>query len=140
MESSHAKYYWLIVGVASLAVLGIVFVMGDYLAKDAAITPQQITKTEAKARLIIEFQDGSRRRFNGPIDEGMTVRDALEAASASQQYGGFSLALSDNGIEEIGGVKNNSHEWHYYVNGKLMSVSPWVEEVKPGDEIVFRFE
>jgi hypothetical protein len=134
-------YYWAIVGVAALAVLGIVFVFGNYLARDASFVPQEVgKKTEesgAKARLVIDFGNGTKRVFRGDVAEGMTVYDAL---LASQEVGGLSFSLNGEEVNEIGGVKNNSHEWRYYVNGKSAKTAPQFEEVKPGYEIVFRFE
>lgn len=139
MEQSHSKYYWVIVGVAALAVLGTVFVLSDYLAKDATISPEQVKKAEEKARLLIDFGNGKKRAFRGEIVEGMTVYDAL---AASQEAAGLSFSLKGEGdaVEEIDGVKNNSHEWRYYVNGEPAKVSPQFEEIKPGDKIVFKFE
>ncbi|MDO8600536.1 MAG: DUF4430 domain-containing protein [bacterium] len=134
---THSKYYWVIVGVAALAVLGTIFVLSDYLAKDAAISPDQVKKAEEKARLLIDFGDGKKRAFRGEVTENMTVYGALVAV---REAAGLSFSLKGDAVEEIDGVKNNSHEWHYYVNGEPVKTSPQFEEVDPGDEITFKFE
>lgn len=134
---THSKYYWAVVGVAALAVLGIIFVLNDYLSRDAAIDSAQIKKTEINARLLIDFGNGRKRAFRGEVVEGMTVYDALVA---SREVGGFSFSFRGDVIDEIGGTKNNAHVWRSYVNGKPTAALPQFEEVKPGDEIVFKFE
>lgn len=137
MENSKSKYYWGIVAIAALAVLGMVFVLNDYLAKDAAIVSNDTgsKNAETKARLLIDFGNGKKRAFRGEVIGGMTVQDTLLAS-----MGEVSFRVDGDGIKEIDGVKNNSHHWQYYVNGEKKTVLPEFEEVNPGDEIVFRLE
>lgn len=133
-----SKYYWVIVALASFAVLGIVFVLGNSLQKEiSAPVPGTVFKREGGARLVVDFGNGKKRAFRGEVVSGMTVYDALAAA---REAGGLTVAFRGDAVEEIGGVKNNSHEWRYYVNGKPAASVPQFEEVKPGDEVVFRFE
>lgn len=135
---SQSKYYWAIVAVASLAVLGMVFILSDALQKETSVPlPGSVVQREGTARLLIDFGNNRKRAFRGDVVVGMTVYDALVA---SREVGGFSLVLEGGGVQEIDGVKNNSREWHYYINGKPVVSAPQFEEVKPGDEIAFRFE
>lgn len=142
MQDSKSHYYWAIVGIAALAVLGLVLILNNNLAKDSSVLQKSVVSQngEGKARLLIDFGNGKKRTFRGAVVGGMTVYDVL---LASKEVGSFSFSVNGNGIEEIDGVKNNplnSHEWRYSVNGKASDVSPEFEEVKPGDEIVFKFE
>ena len=142
MEQSKSHYYWAIVGIAALAVLGLVLILNNNLTKDSSVSPKSVVSQdgEGKARLLIDFGNGKKRAFRGAVVDGMTVYDVL---LASKEGGSFSFSVNGSGVEEIDGVKNSSrdsHEWRYSVNGKASNVSPEFEEVKPGDEIVFKFE
>lgn len=137
---TKSMYYWAIVGVAALGTLAGVYILSGYLEKESAIAPGQSVsqkKNADGARVVIDFGNGKKRAFRGEVVRGMTVYDALVA---SREVGGFSLSFKGDAIDEIGGIKNNSHIWRSYMNGKPITGLPQFEEVKPGDEIVFRFE
>lgn len=134
------SYYWLIVAVAAIGTLAGIYILSGYLEKEATIAPGPAVsqkKADAGARVTIDFGNGKKRAFKGEVVEGMTVYDALVA---SREVGGFSLSFKGDAINEIDGVKNNSHIWRSYVNGKPLADLPQFEEIKPGDEIVFKFE
>lgn len=133
-------YYWLIVAVAALGTLAGIYILSGYLDEESAIVPGGVVsqkKADGGARVLIDFGNGKKRAFRGEVVGGMTVYDALVA---SREVGGFSLSFKGDAINEIDGVKNNSRIWRAYVNGEPVVGLPQFEEVKPGDEIVFRFE
>lgn len=134
------SYYWAIVAVAALGTLAGIFILSGYLEKESAIAPEQSVsqkKNGGGAHVLIDFGNGKKRAFRGEVVRGMTAYDALVA---SREVGGFSLSFQGDAINEIDGVKNNSHIWRSYVNGTPITGLPQFKEVKAGDEIVFRFE
>lgn len=96
------------------------------------------------ARLEIDFGT-SRRAFEGEINSGMSILDALLAASRGGDFEVRYALLNDqtevmklDGIIEYGlGEKGFS----FYLNGGLVEESEIHKiKIKPGDKILVRFE
>jgi hypothetical protein len=97
--------------------------------------------------LTIDFGGGMRREWSAlPWREGMTVGDALSAASQpsggelefAQQGSGASAFLTRFGdaVNEGAGGRN----WTYEVNGQRADRSFAVYVLKPGDQVLWKFD
>ncbi len=113
--------------------------------KNLAIHQAQlkITSFQTKeASLIIDYGDIQQpRTFKGTVEEGMTIYDALLAASAG---GNFKINLTNSGqkIKAIDGFASNSEkQWHCYLNKIAKNeIDIFQEYIKPGDVIKFVYE
>lgn len=89
--------------------------------------------------LGIDFGNGQRRAFEGPVENGMTAVAALRAAT---RVGKLEVATDERGrVTNIAGVKNNGEKrWRVYLNGATIADLPGNILVKGGDRVMFRYE
>jgi len=99
----------------------------------AYATKQQYT------RVTIDFGDGTRRAFWGPVQNGMT---AMLALRASQEAGQFNIETDDAGrITNIAGIRaQNGKAWRLFINDAPASDVSGNIEIQPGDQLVFRYQ
>lgn len=96
-----------------------------------------------KASLLLNFGDGTMRKFEGDIVGGMTVYDAL---NQSAKAGGFEVETTlEEGsvvVEAIGGIRNRKDKiWHFYLNESFKNrTSPLNYSIRSGDVVEFRYE
>lgn len=130
MERKIDPIIWLSgIGVVLLAIFLFVFVRF-----------QQSPELFKEATVAIDYGNGKVRTFKGPIGENARIWDAFQQAIAA---GGIDVAISDHFIpEKINGLENGAggKHWNLYVNDIKQKFSPFEIQVKPGDEMVFRFE
>ena len=124
------KNYWLWVAVILIAA--------------ASLSYLRVDLKQPSAQLVINFQNGQTRKFEGPVISGMTALEALHAASLS---GNFKLEYS---INNDGGVNlasidkfiNSSFKsWHFYLNRNPIPITGLNKKiVKPGDMLEVKYE
>jgi len=101
-----------------------------------------------RVKLEIDFGDGIHKLFDRiSWKEGMTVRDAMDAAQASGH--GIKYEARGSGetafltrIDDVAnqGGRGQKKNWVYRVNGKLADKSFGVYKLKEGDSVVWKFE
>ena len=96
------------------------------------------------ARIEIDYGD-ERRAFEGEIFSGMSVLDALLAASRGGSFEIRYALLDDNtDIMRIGGLTEDGLSgkiWRFYLNGKeIKAAGIHKTKVKSGDKISIKFE
>ncbi|MDP3883031.1 MAG: DUF4430 domain-containing protein [Candidatus Staskawiczbacteria bacterium] len=102
-----------------------------------------LVPAEKEATLVIDYGDNAPNSFQIDFYEGATVFDVLK--NKTQELGlNLKTKEYDIGILiEAIGEKQNGQEgkyWLYYVNGEPPMVAADKLEIKPGDEIEFKFE
>lgn len=105
-------------------------------------------KATNTVRLVVDYGDGVETHYTAiPWRDGMTVLDALVAAKAHKRSLTFAQRGSGRGalITKIGDTANegggaDSRNWLFYVNGKAVQVGAGVQELKPGDAVLWRFK
>lgn len=96
-----------------------------------------------KISLIIDYGDGNTDSLQSNFRKGMTAFDLLKEKT---EESGLTLKTKtyDIGVLiEVIGHKENGQDgkyWLYYVNGEMPMVSADKKELKPGDEVEFKFE
>lgn len=128
---NKTKIFWLIVGL-SLALIYAVNVKLDFSSGQAQT-----------AGLMIYFDQDRKRMFEGPVIDGMTLLDTLEASAAAGNFD-FDFALDDNGkIKSVvlDGSPDGSQRWQFYLNKKPVAIPnlPAVR-IKIGDLIEAKLE
>jgi hypothetical protein len=94
-------------------------------------------------RLTIDYGDGVQKTFlNLEWKEKLTVFDALKAAEKHPR----GIKIEHSGSGETIFIKNDApnegqggRNWRYSVNGEGGKVSAGIAELKPGDQIVWRY-
>jgi hypothetical protein len=132
--------WYLTVAAALLALAAIFFInarfVDDYLNTQSKIN--LVSKDQSVAVRISFYLGDKERMFEGKARENLTLKDALlEIAGIS----GISVKIAGNdliGIERY--AKNKNKAWAAYVNGKPLSGSLLVYQIKGGDRIVLRYE
>jgi hypothetical protein len=105
-------------------------------------------KATNAVRLVVEYGDGVETHYTAiPWRDGMTVLDALVAAKAHKRSLNFAQRGTGSGalIIKIGDTANegggaDSRNWLFYVNGKAVQVGAGVQELKPGDAVLWKFK
>lgn len=124
---NKTKIFWLIVGL-SLALIYAANVKLDFSSGQAQT-----------AGLMIYFDQDRKRMFEGPVIDGMTLLDTLEASAAAGNFD-FDFALDDNGkIKSV--VLDGSRRWQFYLNKEPVAIPnlPAVR-IKIGDLIEAKLE
>jgi len=106
------------------------------------------TKTANAVRLVVDYGDGVETHYTAiPWRDGMTVLDALAAAKAHKRSLTYAQRGSGSGalITKIGDATNegggaDSRNWLFYVNGKAVQVGAGVQQLKPGDAVLWKFK
>lgn len=129
-EASVYKNYWFWVAVIVVAGFLIFFIRFDL--------PQPT------ASLIIDFENGATRKFEGTVEPGMTIIRAVYAASLG---GRFELKYHiDSGgnvdLASIGKFANvGGHGWRFYINDKPVETRNLDRvKVRTGDAIEAKYE
>ena len=135
MEQSFFKNYWF--WVVAVLVSGIFLF---YLKLDLPSG----NLTGSNGVLVINYADGHARKFVGPVEDNMTVLQALNSASAG---GNFTLrySLNKNGdvvLAALDGLANvGMKSWHFYLNQKLTPTQDIGRtKVRTGDVIEVKYE
>jgi len=133
--------------------IGIIIVIGGWIIFSNAVERFTIQKEAGglsvqekigkETVLIIDNGEGEPQSFKVEEKEGITAFDLLKNKAEE-----LNLVLKtktyDIGIMiEAIGEKENGQDgkyWLYYVNGEMAPVSADKKEIKPGDEIKFKFE
>lgn len=78
------------------------------------------------ASLVLNFDSGSKRKFEGPVIDGMTVLDAL---GSSAKGGNFQVnyTFTKPGEVRLQSIAGRAHAiggkaWHFYLNNKPIKV------------------
>ncbi len=122
--------------------------VGLLLLSPTAISAQDADPKPATVRLIVDYGDGVQTHFTAlPWREGMTVLDALSAASKHARGVTFGQRGSGGAamITQIGDAKNeggglDSRNWLFYVNRQQGKVSAGKQTLSPGDTALWRFQ
>lgn len=129
-EASVYKNYWFWVAVIVVAGFLIFFMRFDL--------------PESRASLIINFENGVTRKFEGPVEPGMTI---IRTVYASSLNGRFEVKYYvDSGgnvnLASIGKFANaGSREWRFYINGKPIETKDLDRiKVRAGDLVEARYE
>ena len=133
--------------------IGIIIIIGGWIICSNIVEQSSIQKevgslsvqdsVEKEIVLIIDNGEEEPQIFKAEGKEGITAFDLLKNKA---EESGLVLKTKtyDIGvmIEAIGEKENgqDGKYWLYYVNGEMASVSADKEEIKPGDEIEFKFE
>ena len=99
---------------------------------------------EPKAGLIINFDNGQVRQFEGRVDPGMTVVQAIFSSSLGGRFE-FRYYLDQNGdvnLSSIGRFANvGLKSWRFYINGQSVATKDLDRiQVKSRDLIEARYE
>ena len=105
-------------------------------------------QTEQKTiRLVVDYGDGVEKHFTAiRWSEGMTVLDAMDLAKASPHgitfehsgTGGSAFLSKIDDLENQGGGAS-ARNWMYRVNDKLATKGIGVYELRPTDEVRWKF-
>ncbi len=132
----------LVIFIAAFFVALIVSGLALDIVPDKGDENQRILAVQHKAELTINFGNGTIRKFDGEIAEGMTVFNVLEFAG----YGNFDFELSGapgfQKISSIDGMKSTpaGKQWKVYVNGKEQNASIDAIPVSGKDKIELRYQ
>ena len=99
----------------------------------------QSPKITGGASLTVDFGNGERRAFEGSIIENETLIDVLNQAARA---GEFSYKLNGGtDLASIGELANDGKKsWHWYLNGEKINKRPSEITVKPGSNILIKYE
>lgn len=131
-----------VVLVVFAAAVALIFAANNAFFRDYAayFTPPPPPPPPAPVtRLTIDFGNGTKRAFLGPVEPEMTIVTALRA---SELAGNFSASFNGRGeVLAIAGVKAlGAKRWNVYMNGTLLSMPPGEFDVRSGDRITLRYE
>lgn len=134
--------------IGIIVIILVIFGGWIFFNKDALFIPQdgiETSQSEIKEEVSLTIDDGEGllKIFKSEFKEGVTVFDLLKE---SAEESGLILKTKtyDVGVfvEAIGDKENGQDEkyWLYYVNEEMAMVAADKKEIKPGDEIKFKFE
>jgi len=127
-----------IAGLALLLIAGGAWVA---LAGDPPAPPAPVV------RVVVDYGDGVEVHFkNIPWRSGMTGRDAMNEAAGRRRGIKFETrSFGDQGelLQQIDDLRNESgskgRDWLLWVNGEFAKMSFSKYELRPGDELCWRF-
>lgn len=128
---------WSIICALALLVI-LVFIQFQQSSGISQKSKQQLASKEVV--LMLDYGNAKVRRFKGPIGENANAWYALQQAAS---VAGIHLGVADHFIpEEIDGLKNgkDGKNWNLYLNKVKQKFAPFEISIKPGDEIMFKFE
>lgn len=131
-KNIHPTLVWSLIGAIATVVLLAMFIDFGQLAPLIKKTPE--------AMVLLDYGNGKVRRFKGPIIENARAWDLFQQAIA---IGGINVEITDHFVpQNIDGFENGEKgkTWNLYVNNVKQKFAPFEVQVKPGDEVVFRFE
>ncbi|HEY2892744.1 MAG TPA: DUF4430 domain-containing protein [Pirellulales bacterium] len=122
-----------------LALAGVVLIAADCSAAD-----KPAGKSSSIVQLVIDYGDGAQLHFPALAwREGMTVLDALKAASSHPH--GVKFAQKGSGstamVIKIADLANegDGRNWLYSVGDKQGEVSAGIHKLQPGDAVLWKF-
>ncbi len=90
--------------------------------------------------LVIDYGNGKVRKFGGPIDDSAKSWDLLQQAIA---VSGIKVEVAGSFVPKVidgfSDGKDGKH-WSFYLNKQKQTQTPYEAKIKPGDEVMFRFE
>lgn len=130
-----------ILGIAVLLAIASVFLYFGNLQ----ISKFSIKESNGIASMLMRFDGGKKRAFEGPVIENMSL---LQALQASGKGGRFDIRYSfgrdgRTSLERINDERDgaNGKFWHFFLNGKeIKKADLGVTIIKQGDLIEARFE
>jgi hypothetical protein len=118
-------------------------------AGPGAAAPVAITPTTTTVTLVIDFGDGTQRRFTDlAFTPGMTAMDATRAATTharplaleSRGQGSTAIITSIEGIrDETGADPATSRAWQFWVNGAYGETSAGAAALRAGDRVSWAY-
>lgn len=90
--------------------------------------------------LVIDYGDGRVRKFGGPINGSTKSWDLLQQAIAAS---GLKVEVIDSFVPKVidgFGDGKDGRRWSFYLNSQKQVQTPYEVKIKPGDEVMFRFE
>lgn len=128
---------WLAVA-AILVGAGLWFYFKFGQPKNAQIAPGQPASKEVF--LVLDYGNGKVRKFGGPIADSTKSWDLLQQAIA---VSGIKVEVVDSFVPKVidgfSDGKDGKH-WSFYLNKQKQTQTPSEVKIKPGDEVMFRFE
>ena len=131
---------WSLLGGIAILVLLAIFIQFGYIRLTKNSGGAEGTVSLKEAVLVLDYGNGEVRKFKGPIEENARAWDLFQQAIA---VGGISAEITDHFVpQDIDGFKNgkDKKQWNLYVNNVKQKFTPFEVKVKPGDEVIFRFE
>ena len=114
------------------------------VAADGRAADKPAVKSSSIVQLVIDYGDGAQLHFPALAwREGMTVLDALKAASAHPH--GVKFAQKGSGstamVTKIADLANegDGRNWLYSVNDKQGEVSAGIHKLHSGDAVLWKF-
>lgn len=116
------------------------------LITTAAAAPAEAAAADKPVTLTVDYGDGAQKHFTQiPFKKGMTVLAALEAAQKHphgitfkhRSSGSTAFLLQIDDVENEGG---SGRHWIFRLNDKIGDRSFAIQELSPGDAVLWRFE
>jgi len=143
-KNIHPVVVWSLICAIAIVALLTVFIQvkqsREAAQNNAVNGVSSKNQTLKEAIVALDFGNGKVRRFKGPIDDNAKVWDLFQQAIA---VGGISVEVSDHFVPRvIDGIKDGAggKHWNLYVNNVKQQFTPFDIQVKPGDEVTFKFE
>ena len=139
--SKTQKNDWILILSAVLLLIlsvGAIFLFSGN-KRDNDVSRSSTPKIIGEANLTVDFGDGERRAFEGSIIENETLIDVLNQAARA---GEFSYKLNGKtDLASIGELADDGKKsWHWYLNGEKINKRPSEITVKPGSNILIKYE
>jgi len=132
---------WFCISAALIFSLAMIAYMQRNFKKDIASSLDPIYTARMSPRfgfIEIDFGDGSRRRFQGDLDNmPYPLRDTLLLIA---KEGGLRLDIENGKIKEIGGVGGSGGEWRVYQKGSPRERNLEELNITGGEEYLLRYE
>ncbi len=134
---------WSLICAISIIALLTVFIQARQSQESAqkSLNQKNTSGQSLKEAIVsLDFGNGKVRKFKGPVENNAKAWDLFQQAIA---VGSINVEMSDHFVPNIiDGVKDgtNGKHWYLYVNNVKQKFAPFEINVKPGDEVVFRFE
>jgi len=138
----------IIVIIVAAVVIGIWFFLDtpekSYYFKNESLQKVIEERTKEEVFMVIDTGEGNSSDYKTEFEEGMTVFDLLKKGTSELNLSLKAEAYEDMGIfiEAIGEKENGQDRkyWMYYINDQMPLVAADKYEIKPGDEVEFKFE
>lgn len=105
-----------------------------------AVAPSA-SRTETEVEVVIDFGNGERRAFSGPVGPGTTALDVMSFAAAA---GSFELELAGQdgmALVQVGTFRINAQrQWEVRLNDRGPIQDLQRTSVRPGDRLNLRFQ
>ena len=121
---------------------------GSTLVAAATTNDTQGNESEHKfVKLTVDYADGFQKRFtNVSWSEGMTVLDVMSQAKRHKRgrlnfkHRGNAATVLLFQIDDVANQGGGRRNWIFYVNRRKGDRSIAISKLKPGDEVLWRFE